>query len=771
MNAGEPTFGALLKQYRQATGLTQEALAERAGLSTRAISDLERGVNRAPRQDTLDLLTQALALPPRKRALLVAAARPLAASADTLEASTRPPHNLPLPPTSLIGREMDVTRAAALLARAEVRLLTLTGPSGVGKTRLGLQVAEDVLERFDDGVCFVPLAAIRDPSLVAATIAQTLGLRESAGQPAQELLKATLRQQQRLLLLDNFEQVAEAAPLIADLLSACPRLKALVTSRAGLHVRAEYELAVAPLEQEAAITLFLQRAQAVQPDLEFTLENIQAATAICQRLDGLPLAIELAAAHVKALPPAALRDRLTSRLALLKGGARDLPERQQTMRGAIAWSYDLLSPEEQRLFRRLGVFVGGCTLEAAESICGEDGEGTGAVLEGLEALIDTSLLRTETLAEGILHFTMLETIRDYALERLHARGEAEALRRRHLMYYTHLAEEAAHTGPEQDERDARLARESVNARAALEWARAYGESGLGLRLAVACGRIWYIRGMASEITRWMEELLALDATAEARTASPALRAQALFGIGQFALDQGQYERVETLAREGLALAESVGDQSGMGNALNQLGTAAEAQGNLSRAARFLEESLARCHEAGDTGGEGRALISLGHIARAQGDFSRAARLFEEALAQIRQIGLTWGVANILNSLALLARDQGDYPRALALYRESLSLHQTFGNKTYIAWVFEGMAAAACVLGQIERAAQLCAAAERLREEMQAPRPPAEQRLFDQTLDAARAALGDERFEQAWAIGQQFSLEEAITSALADDSGR
>ena len=765
MYAGEPSFGALLKQYRLAAGLTQDALAERAGLSARAISDLEREVNLTPRQDTLDLLAQALRLPPRKRAVLVAAAHPLSDPVAALDAQIHPPHLLPVPLTPLIGRELDAARAIMLLERKEVRLLTLIGPSGVGKTRLAIDIAEDLLDRFDDGVWFVGLAAIRDPALVATAIAQALGLRETAGQAPLDLLKSVLRVQQRLLVLDNFEQVATAASLVADLLSACPGIKILVTSRAALHLRGEFERPVAPLEQEAAVTLFLQRVQSVLPDLDLTLEAIQAAIAICQRLDRLPLALELAASRVKVLPPQALLERLNSRLPLLTGGALDLPERQRTMRNAVAWSYDLLSPDEQRLFRQLGIFVAGCTLEAAEAVCGEVDElAIGTVLAGLTVLVDHSLVLSEGGA-GTPRFTMLEVIREFAVEQLQAQGKSEVLSRLHAMYYLRLAEGVAHMGPDQDARDAQVIQEFANVRAALEWALEHQESELGLRLANACGRIWYIAGMGSEGLRWVETFLALDTQAGARTVAPSVRIAALYGIGHIALERGEFDRTEMLAKEELALAERIGDEGGQGNALVHIGMVAESRGDLHSAATNLQKGIVHCRQGGDIGGTVRAMVSLGHVFRALGEYGRATQTFEEALEQVRVIRLTWAEAIVLTSLGHLAREQGDYRRANLWYREGLLLHRRFDTKGYIAWCCEGIATVASAFNQPERVAKLCAAAARIREDAQAPRPPSEQPIYDQAVAAARGSLGDERFAQAWTIGRTLSLDDAITFAL------
>src|SRR5215470_15354138 len=391
----EPTtFGALLKRYRMAAGLTQEALAERASLSTRAVSDLERGLSRAPRYDTLDLLTKAMNLEAEPRATLFAAARPALPRADT---KATPLQVLPFPPTALLGREQEVAQALGLVRERRVRLLTVTGPAGVGKTRLALEIAHNLRADFADGLAWVDLTALRDPSLVPQTIAHVLGLREQVDHAFPEQVRAFLQDKQFLLLLDNFEHLLSGADFVATLLIHCPGLHVLVTSRTPLHLRAEQQLLLTPLTQASSVALFRERAQRVQPGLELTEPLV---AAICDQVDRLPLAIELVAVHVKALALPVLLARLTNRLRLLGGGARDLPERQQTMREAIAWSYNLLSPTQRRWFRRLGIFTGGCTLAAVEAVCwGEESSDSGEALSAITELVDASLVQMEPMGE------------------------------------------------------------------------------------------------------------------------------------------------------------------------------------------------------------------------------------------------------------------------------------------------------------------------------------------------------------------------------------
>ena len=772
------TFADLLRRHRRGAGLTQEELAARAGLSPQTVSALERGVNHAPHRDTIALLAEALALAPADYATFQAAARrpthalaalPVAAAtpAPTLD---QPPHNLPAQLTPLIGREHAADAVAALALREDVRLVTLTGPGGVGKTRLALQVAEDLLDQFEDGVCLVALAPVRDAALVAATIAETLGSLGGGGHLSAEDLPVHLREKRLLLLLDNFEHVASAATWVAELLAACPRLKALVTSRMALRVRGEWDVPVDPLDQDPASALFVQRARAVRPDQPLARAEAPAhvVRAICQRLDRLPLAIELAAARVNVLPPQMLLERLSHRLPLLTAGARDLPARQRTMRDTIAWSYELLEATDQQVFRRLAVFVDGCALEAAEAVCGDaDGRPQRSVLDGLTALVEHSLLRAETTSEGMVRFTMLETIREFALEALEASGEAEAMRRRHAEYLIRWAEPTARIGPGLGLREDLLGRELANARAALTWARERGEVALGLRLAAAFGRIWFVRGLTVEGRAWLEDMLARNAGADEQAVPVAVRLTALFGASQFALTQGDYAQAETRARECLALAQRAGDLGTAGTALTLLAGTAQAQGDLAHATALYEESLVRYREAGTEHGVGRVLINLGNLWVMRGDYARALPLLEQALAESRASRSSWAIANGLNSLARLARAQEEFRRAVALHRESLPLYREIGNKGYLALCLEGLAAARLGEGRHEGSAWLCAAAAALRVEAHAPLPKPEQEEYDRTVAAARSALGDAAFAEAWASGQALSLDEIVARALSE----
>ncbi len=772
-----PSFGLLLRRYRTAAGLTQEELAARAGLSARAISDLERGVKLTPRRDTVNLLGEALALPPRKRTLLAAAARPTTermGAADLPDAALAP-HNLPAQLTTLIGREREALGAAELLARTDVRLLTLTGTGGVGKTRLALQVAEEALGRFEDGVFAVMLAPLRDSAFVLPSIAAVLELRTAPHEPLARRLSTALRDRELLLVLDNFEHVLAAAPDLAALLAACPRVKALVTSREPLRIAGEHELPVGQLADDAAVELFVRRAQAAHPALELTAADLDTVKAICRRVDRLPLAIELAAVWTKVLPLPALLERLASPLALLTGGRRDAPAHQRSLRETIAWSEQLLAADEQQLFRRLAVFAGSFTPEAVDAICATaEAAAHASTLAGLASLVEKGLLQAETPSnwqdEGPRFWT-LETIRDFANERLLASGEAEDMRRRHAVYYAHAAEKLGWVGAGQDERDRQLALELPNARAALGWARERGATSIGLRLAVALGRFWYSRGDFDEGEEWLRSMLALDAEAVVWPALAPLRVMALYFRTLYALDRRDYDRGEALAREGLAVARQHGDVSGAGNMLTELGHVAEARGDLDAAMSLFEESLVQYRAGGERLALGRTLSSVGNLARARGDYVSARRYLEEALDWARKLHFSWAIASILTSLGHVAAEQGDAARARPLYRESLELYRGMRNPSALAWCLEGVAVVAEEDGRHERAAQLCGAVSGLRAAAGIAEASAAWTPFARASEAARQALGEEGFAAAQAAGAALSPERAIAYALAERSAR
>lgn len=763
------SFGALLKRYREAAGLTQETLAQRAGLSARGISDLERGARQSPRRETVHLLADALGAPPHGRALLEAAARPLSSSGvlGVVRGRALPPHNLPAQTTSLIGREREARAAGESLARADTRLLTLTGPGGVGKSRLALQVAEDSLERFDDGVYVVTLAALSDPSLVLPTIAETIGLRIVPDVALAEQVKAFLRGRSMLLALDNFEHLLAAASEVTGLLAACPQLKALVTSREPLKIDGEREMVIAPLDEAAAVELFVERAQATQPSFAPTSDDWKTIAAICGQVDRLPLALELAAGWVRVLPLPALLERLDSRLALLTVGRRDAPARQRTLRDAISWSEQLLEPYERRLFWRLAVFAGGWTLDAAEAICGDETAADGRVLDGLARLVEKSLAQVEMSAAGA-RFSMLETIREFAHERLDVSGEVGEMARRHAEYFARLASELGWIGPQQDVRDQRIEREAANIRAALAWARARRETGLGLRLATPMGRWWYTRGAFDEAENWLRSLLALDEAGGDRAAAPALRVSALYALILLELDRRHYDEAEAMAREGLELSRRHGDTARAGNMLAELGHVAEARGDLDSAMAYFEEALAQYEHGGQQGegaAVGRTLSSLGNLARAKGDYVRARDYLERALAWVRERDFSFGVASALTSLGHVAAEEGDYARASALYREALHLYQTLRNPASLGWCLEGVAVVASATGDAQSVSWLDGAIARLRTVARAAES-AEWPPFARIRETARRTLGETDYRAIYAHGADLTPERAIADALA-----
>ncbi|MEO8285589.1 MAG: tetratricopeptide repeat protein [Chloroflexota bacterium] len=706
--------------------------------------------------------------------------------------------NLPAQPTPIIGREAEIDSLVARLRQPDLRLVTLVGPGGVGKTRLAVQVAVDLLQQFNDGVWFVGLAPIVDPSLVIPTIAQTLDLHAPPGQPILTVLKEHLRSKHTLLLLDNFEQIMPAGSALAELLAACPNLKLLVTSRSALHLRGEQEFPVPPLtlpnlknkrlpdpealQQYSAVALFAQRASSVKPDFTINSANAEAVVEICARLDGLPLAIELVAARVKLLQPQAILPRLQHGLHLLTDGAHDLPVRQQTLRSAIEWSYDLLTEEEQMLFRRLAVFVGGCTLEAAEVVCGLVANGSVAVdgrsatgdalrldvLNGIGSLINKSLLRQaesgdggEEEEQGEQRFTMLETIREYAWEQLEAVGIADVMRGRHAAYFVAMAEETEPllTGAAQKESLDKLEREHDNFRAALKWCRT-SENGSehGLRLAGALGRFWSSRDYLGEGREWLDEVLAKPGA----SAHTTLRTRALYVAAIIADNQGDYNAVRAFCRESLTIKRELLEKSNMASSYILLAKAASNEGHYDEAQSLLQEGLAVAREASDSYGLAHCLNGLGELERLQDDYVTAREHYTECLALFRQMENANGIGFSLHNLAHVYVHEGKPAQAAALLDEGLALYKKLGNRLGIAMCVSAMSGVAIGYGQPLRAAKLLGAAQALLEFIGALLDPADLMEYKRNEEAARKQLREGAFLASWMEGRAMTPEQVAS---------
>jgi predicted ATPase/DNA-binding CsgD family transcriptional regulator len=690
-------------------------------------------------------------------------------------------HNLPAPRTSFAGREGEILEVKRTLAMT--RLLTLTGTGGLGKTRLALEVARDLVGVYPEGVWLVELAPLTEPELVVPTVARTLEVREQPERTLLETLIEALGDKEILLVVDNCEHLANAAAHMADaLLSGCPKLRILATSREALGVGGEVLCQIPLLSLPAttggepdagsdadslvryeAVQLFVDRARLRLPDFGLTQENSGAVARVCRKLDGIPLAIELATARLGALTVEQVAQRLEVSLDVLKGASVAADPRHQTLRATLDWSYELLSQPERKLYGRLSVFTGGFSLEAAEAVGATDDIEQHEVLESLLSLVDKSLVVAEAANEGRMRYRMLEPVRQYGLERLEMSGEVQEVRRRHAGYFLALAEEAEPRlrGPEQAAWFERLDAENDNLRGALSWLLEQGEGVLALRLSGALGEFWHVRGHLEEGRRWLEATLARGDDAPARI-------KALLHAGWIAWEQLDYERSEALGEEALALAREQGDSAATARALYIQGAPTLYQLDFDRAAALFEEAARLQRGVGDVAGLARTIQALGLTATARHDFMRAVELHEECLALAREAGDQIGIIVALGMGAFAYLGQGDHRRAMNLFREGLELSRSLGTKHGIAFHLHAAAALASTQGQPVRSARLWGAGESLMQAIGTGLGPVERYHYGPYVDAARALVGEAAWEEAFAQGMAMSVEEAVEYALSEE---
>jgi predicted ATPase len=754
-------------------------------------------------------------------------ARDLAAVRDRLadvpvrESDPRP-NNLPVQRTAFIGRERETADLRQLLSRPDIHLVTLTGPGGIGKTRLALQVAGEIADQFPNGVCFVALSAISECGLIVFAIAQAVGVHEIGNTSLQENVMEYIGglSQPMLLVLDNFEHLVSAAPVVAQMLTAGPKLKVVVTSQSPLHIYGEHEFPVPPLalpdpksipplevlSRLPAIELFVERARAVKHQFALTRENAPAVAAICSRLDGLPLAIELAAVRIKLLSPSDMLTRLESRLTLLTGGARDLPTRQQTLRNTVEWSYGLLNDAEQTLLRRCSVFTGGCTLEALEAVCDTKGDLGLDVLDGIASLVDKSLAQQVEQVDKETRFIMLSAIREYALESLAGSDDESVTRRAHAAYYLVLAEEGAEDIAAQPEWLDRYEVERENFRQAIDYLIKTRDAEWGLRLGAALFRFWETREHLAEGRDALGRILAMEGAA----ARPKLRARLLFAAAVLAVAQGDDRSGRPLFEESLDTCVELNDDRGVAVALNALAVNARDRGEFTDASLLFERCLAIWKDFGDPADVARALSNLASVMKLQGRYEHASSLYDECLTMFRQVGDgagvawtlnylgdvarekadmvaarsyceqslsefrrlhdSWGIASALSDLAALSCDQGNNSEARRLYEESIKVFQELGHKRGIARALECLAVTAAAQSNAEQSLHWAGAAAALRQQLGVPLMPAEQRRLEKALEFARRTLGNAAGLTAWMEGWAMPVEQAIQEALNTESG-